>query len=99
MSRKKLRKSGTTTEAPGRFRPLTILGQWPRLKLTCFPNTGNRNLAMPTVLRSGPYRFYFWSHELNESPHIHVDRQRKSAKFWLQPIALARNLGFKAHEL
>jgi hypothetical protein len=29
---------------------------------------------MPTVLHSGPYRFYFWSHELNEPPHIHVDR-------------------------
>jgi hypothetical protein len=54
---------------------------------------------MPTVLRSGPYRFYFWSHELNEPPHIHVDRERKSAKFWLRPVALARNLGFKAHEL
>ena len=54
---------------------------------------------MPTVLRSGPYRFYFWSHELNEPPHIHVDRERKSAKFWLQLVALARNLGFKAHEL
>jgi uncharacterized protein DUF4160 len=54
---------------------------------------------MPTVLRSGPYRFYFWSHELHEPPHIHIDRERKSAKFWLQPVALARNLGFKAHEL
>jgi len=54
---------------------------------------------MPTILRNGPYRFYFWSHELNEPLHIHVDRDRYSAKFWLRPIALARNLGFKAHEL
>jgi uncharacterized protein DUF4160 len=54
---------------------------------------------MPTVLRTGPYRFYFWSHELGEPPHIHVDREEKSAKFWMQPIALARNLGFRAHEL
>jgi hypothetical protein len=54
---------------------------------------------MPTVLRSGPYRFYFWSHELNEPPHVHVDRDDKSAKFWLEPIALARNIGFRAHEL
>jgi hypothetical protein len=54
---------------------------------------------MPTILRSGPSRFYFWSRELNEPPHIHVDRDRYAAKFWLQPIALARNLGFKAHEL
>ena len=54
---------------------------------------------MPTVLRSGPYRFYFYSHEPNEPPHVHVDRDDDSAKFWLQPISLARNLGFRAHEL
>lgn len=54
---------------------------------------------MPTVLRSGPYRFYFWSHELREPPHVHADRERFSAKFWLEPVALDRNIGFKAHEL
>ena len=54
---------------------------------------------MPTVLRTGPYRFYFWSHELNEPPHIHVDREEFSAKFWLEPVSLVRNIGFRAHEL
>ena len=54
---------------------------------------------MPTVLRSGPYRLYFYSHEPNEPPHIHVDRDDHSAKFWLVPVALARNLGFSAREL
>ena len=54
---------------------------------------------MPTVLRIGPYRFYFYSHEPNEPPHVHVDRDDCSAKFWLEPVALARNLGFAAHEL
>lgn len=54
---------------------------------------------MPTLRREGPYRFYFYSHEPNEPPHIHVDRDDVSAKFWLDPVALARNLGFKAHEL
>ena len=54
---------------------------------------------MPTVLRVGPYRFYFYSHEPNEPPHVHVDRDRLSAKFWIDPPALARNLGFPAHEL
>ncbi|HET9211242.1 MAG TPA: DUF4160 domain-containing protein [Thermoanaerobaculia bacterium] len=54
---------------------------------------------MPTVLRSGPYRFYFYSHEPNEPPHVHVDRESFSAKFWIEPVALARNLGFRAHEL
>ena len=55
---------------------------------------------MPTVLRSGPYRFiYFFSHEPNEPPHVHVDRDDKSAKFWLNPIGLALNLGFSPAEL
>lgn len=55
--------------------------------------------TMPTILRIGPFRFYFWSHELGEPPHVHVDRERFSAKFWLKPVELARNLGFRAHEL
>jgi hypothetical protein len=54
---------------------------------------------MPTVLRTGPYRFYFYSHEPNEPAHVHVDRDEKSAKFWLLPVALAENLGFAASEL
>ncbi len=54
---------------------------------------------MPTVLRNGPYRFYFYSHEPNEPPHVHVDRDADSAKFWLESAGLARNLGFNAREL
>lgn len=54
---------------------------------------------MPTVLRSGPYRIYFYSHESHEPPHVHVDRDDFSAKFWLNPATLARNLGFSAPEL
>ena len=54
---------------------------------------------MPTVLRTGPYRLYFYSHEPNEPPHVHVDRDVESAKFWLEPVSLARNLGFNAREL
>ena len=54
---------------------------------------------MPTALRIGPYRFYFYSHEPNEPPHVHVDRDNLSAKFWLVPVALARNFGFSATEL
>ena len=54
---------------------------------------------MPTVLRIGPYRMYFYSHEPNEPLHVHIDRNDLSAKFWLRPVALARNLGFSAKEL
>ncbi|HXZ86630.1 MAG TPA: DUF4160 domain-containing protein [Myxococcota bacterium] len=54
---------------------------------------------MPTVLRSGPYRVYFFSHEPNERPHVHIDHHDRSAKFWLEPIGLARNIGFSGWEL
>jgi hypothetical protein len=54
---------------------------------------------MPAILRIGPYRFYFYSHEPNEPPHIHVDRDNSSAKFWLLSIGLASNIGFSAKEL
>ena len=54
---------------------------------------------MPTVLKTGPYRIYFYSHEPNEPPHVHVDRDRLSVKFWLNPVSLASNLGFGAREL
>lgn len=54
---------------------------------------------MPTVLRSGPYRIYFYSHEPNEPPHVQVDRDHQTCKFWIAPVSLARNLGFDAKEL
>ncbi len=54
---------------------------------------------MPTVRTIGPYRFYFYSHEPNEPPHIHVDRDEFSAKFWLEKISLAKNLGFRQKEI
>ena len=54
---------------------------------------------MPAILRSGPYRFYFYSHEPNEPPHVHVDRDKASRKVWLSPVALASSLGFRASEL
>ncbi|MGG6265911.1 DUF4160 domain-containing protein [Leptolyngbya sp. AN03gr2] len=54
---------------------------------------------MPTVLRVNAYRFYFYSHEPNEPAHIHIDRDEWSAKFWLNPVELAKNIGFSAKEL
>ncbi len=54
---------------------------------------------MPTVLRIGAYKFYFYSHEPNEPPHIHIDRDNFSAKFWLSPVSLAKNIGFSPKEL
>ncbi|NEO57017.1 MAG: DUF4160 domain-containing protein [Okeania sp. SIO3B5] len=54
---------------------------------------------MPTVLRFEAYRFYFYSHEPNEPPHIHVDRDNLSAKLWLSSVSLAKNIGFSPKEL
>jgi hypothetical protein len=42
---------------------------------------------------------YFYSHEPNEPPHVHIDRGGASAKIWLYNITLATNAGFSAKEL
>ena len=54
---------------------------------------------MPTVFRIGPYRFYFYSHEPNEPPHLHVDRDEATIKLWLEPVEVAKSRGFRAHEI
>ncbi|MCH7720760.1 MAG: DUF4160 domain-containing protein [Planctomycetes bacterium] len=54
---------------------------------------------MPTIARIGPYRVYFYSHDMREPPHVHVDRNDETVKFWLTPVALAYNIGFRAREL
>ena len=54
---------------------------------------------MPTVLRIGPFRFYFYSHEPNEPPHVHVDRGEATIKIWLDPVEVAKSRGFRAHEI
>jgi len=54
---------------------------------------------MPTVLQDGPYSFVFFSSDRGEPPHIHVKRDRQISKFWLIPIVLVKNKGFKEHEL
>jgi hypothetical protein len=54
---------------------------------------------MPTVLRSGPYRFYFYSGDRDEPPHVHVAREANEAKFWLDPVRLAWSRGISGSEL
>ena len=54
---------------------------------------------MPTVMSIGPYRLFFYSNERGEPAHIHVRRDRGLAKFWLDPVALAKSKHFAAHEL
>lgn len=54
---------------------------------------------MPTVLRWNGYRFYFFSNEGFEPPHVHVDKGGNTVKFWLESVEVARNIGFSAREL
>jgi len=49
---------------------------------------------MPTVLNRGPYRFFFYARDQDEPYHIHVERDEKIAKFWLDPIGLQMSGGF-----
>ena len=53
----------------------------------------------PTVLRIERYRFFFFSNEGHEPPHVHVQDSEKLAKFWLGDAMLAASTGFAPHEL
>ncbi len=54
---------------------------------------------MPTIARIGPHRFFFYGNEGAERPHVHVQRERMMAKFWLDPVTLASVGRFPPHEL
>jgi len=54
---------------------------------------------MPTVLRVGAYRFFFYSADAGEPPHIHVGRDDNVAKFWLDPLRLVTSGRFPRPEL
>lgn len=54
---------------------------------------------MPTILRSGPYRFFFYAGDRDEPAHVHVERDDCEAKFWLDPVSLERSRGFTRKEL
>jgi len=54
---------------------------------------------MPTLLREGPYRVYFFSGDAGEPRHVHIDAGGSTAKFWLVPVSLHYNIGFSAREL
>ena len=54
---------------------------------------------MPTVLRSGPYRFFFYAGDRDEPPHIHIERDNDKAKFWLDPVRLQNSGGFSRTEI
>jgi hypothetical protein len=54
---------------------------------------------MPTVLKEGPYRFFFVSLDRGEPPHVHVRCENMVAKFWLEPVVLERAGGFNRAQI
>ena len=78
--------------------------QLPRRKAACQHNVRRRTVQeiegrMPTVLRRGPYRFFFYAGDRNEPPHVHVERENNTAKFWLDPVRLQQSGGFSRTEI
>jgi len=54
--------------------------------------------TMPTIEIRG-YKFRFYSSDVNEPPHVHVLRDGKEAKIWLQPVVVEYNRGYNQTKL
>ena len=53
---------------------------------------------MPTIFRGDGYRFYFYSHESNEPPNVHIDKGGDTAKVWLADLSFTKTRGFRSKE-
>ena len=78
-----------------RLRRLERTSRGPR----CVRSAGDVHSSGADRSSSWGYRFYFWSRENQEPPHIHVDQAERYAKFWLTPVSLADSRGFRSNEL
>lgn len=54
---------------------------------------------MPTILRKGPYRLFFYAGDREEPIHVHVEHDENVAKFWLEPVRLHTSGGFSRVEI
>lgn len=54
---------------------------------------------MPTIWEYGPYRFFFYSGDRDEPPHVPIEHERNKAKFWLDPVRLQNSGRFSRNEL
>jgi hypothetical protein len=54
---------------------------------------------MPTVMRVESCRFFFYAGDRDEPPHVHVARDDRIAKFWLDPVRLQHSGGFGRNEI
>jgi len=54
---------------------------------------------MPSVLRMGPFRFFFFAGDRDEPMHVHGERDKALAKYWLSPVRMHHSTGFSRAEL
>lgn len=54
---------------------------------------------MPVIFRQKGFAFFFVMFDLGEPIHVHVRHGRNEAKFWVEPLSLAWNRGYRPHEL
>jgi hypothetical protein len=54
---------------------------------------------MPVILRVTGYRSWFYEADLDEPAHVHVGREEREAKYWLNPVRVARAGRFKPVDL
>ena len=54
---------------------------------------------MPTLLVIEGFRFYFFSDERQEPPHVHVRKGDSVAKLWLRPVEFVFARGFNRAEI
>jgi Domain of unknown function (DUF4160) len=54
---------------------------------------------VPTLLRIEGFRFFFYSSEGQEPPHVHVEKGDGEAKLWLQPVEFVYSYALSPAEL
>lgn len=54
---------------------------------------------MPKLFEDSGFTFRFYAADLDEPIHVHIEKERHVAKFWVNPIACAVNGGFNRREL
>jgi hypothetical protein len=54
---------------------------------------------MPTILRIEGFRFFFYSSDIAEPSHVHVEKDDKTAKVWLDPVRLQNSHGYLSSEV
>ncbi|MBC2772085.1 DUF4160 domain-containing protein [Rhizobium sp. AQ_MP] len=54
---------------------------------------------MPTIFVWKGWKFLFFSLDRGEPPHVHVRKDRKELKLWLDPVRVAYNRRVPDHEV